>query len=472
MSRFCSLVPAVALATSLQMAVAASSAEPGEWKSAQERASSTSIVWLESSNENLGERAKLLTEFLKKSDLTADLIFNFGKSIGLLVEGNATATRPKLQEIFNAFVGDDKVKIFGNADSPVRPTVESNTVLHSFADCTESKLRYNEDDRLDWGVEYVWQKKPPDDYTGAHVAWVIDSGIGTGFPGELNVVKRKDCTQGDCRSDGQKTDRVGHATMIAGVIGARKGNSKGVIGVAPGAFLYSLRVVDDSTGQLNISSVVTALNWILGNATANDDGDNTTPSPGDVVNLSLGAAWSAASKSQKEVETALRVLADKGLKISIAAGNSDALGGLAYVQAITPARIGGYGPTASGGLIATVSAFDKRGWFWEFSAFGNYYDYYNNKNEHKERASLPDFSEPGVDILSLWPGPDLAICSGTSLSAAHLSGILLWGDVYASGKAAQFDRSAGKVDLGRVPKPGNPGDYVEGLLDPIGVKTP
>lgn len=461
---------------SLQLAVAASAAEPGngkepgEGRSAQERARSTSIVWLESSQADLGKRAAALTAFLNKGEVTATVIFNFEGSVGLLVEGNPTATRVRFQQIAKTISDDEKQNIFGGAAGFDNVAVDSNPILYSFAECADPQWRYDSQERRDWGVDWVWQNKAPDDYSTGRVAWVIDSGIGTGFHGELRVPSRLDCTQSGCPDDGQATDRIGHGTMIAGIIGARQGNKKGIVGVAPGANINSLRVVDESTGQLNLSSVVRALGWLLYNATGSDDGNAKTPSPGDVINLSLGAAWSPASKTQRDVEDFLRKLADMGFKISIAAGNSDTLGGLAYAQAISPARAGGYGPTAKGGLIVTVSAFDKNGEFWPASAFGNYYDYFD-QNQHKERMSLPNYSEPGMDVLSLWPGPGLAICSGTSLSAAHMSGILLWGDVYESGKV-KYDPSAGKLDLGRAPQPGNPNDYEDALLDPIGLKKP
>ena len=398
---------------------------------------STSIVWLENSDRHLAGDA--LTGFLQKNDLPATVIFTSEKYTAFLIERNTSVTRTRLEQIAET--------IFGAKASPSQFIVEPNGVLHSFANCTDPQLRYGSQERTDWGVNLVWQSKKPKDYSNGHVAWVVDSGVSKGLSEELNVDERLNCTESGCPDDGQKTDRVGHGTMIAGIIGAKSGNSKGLVGVAPGATINSLRVVNESTGELNLTSVLQALAWLLANATAGDDGKTNTPSPGDVINLSLGAAWLPISKSQEEIETALRQLADKGLKISIAAGNSDILGGLAYVHAISPARAGGYGPTAKKGLIATASAFDRDTNFWPLSAFGNFYDYFE-KDVHKQRPSLPSYAEPGAEILTLWPGPDLAICSGTSLAAAHLSGILLWGDVLSEGYGQ--DRSlSGKAEQAR-----------------------
>ena len=308
----------------------------------------------------------------------------------------------------------------------------------------------------------VWKSVAPQPYSGSGVAWIVDSGASNGLREELNVVGRKDCTQSGCPNDGDR-DRAGHGTMIAGVIGAI-GNSKGVIGVAPGVPINSLRVVSGSSGQFNLINLVYALSWLEGNATASNDNNNLTPSPGDVINISLGLPWSTTDANQDEFGGSLKRLADNRFKISIAAGNTDVLGDLGYVQAIFPAELGGYRATSGGGLIATASAMQRDESFWPLSAFGNF-----TAKGMDDSARVPDFVEPGADIVSLWPGPDLSRCSGTSLAAAFLSGILLWGAPTADGYA-QFDPSAGKTDLGFKPRPDKPDDYDPTLLDKIGIK--
>lgn len=460
-SLFCSVI----LAFLLQPATAAISQEITNGLSAQELANSTSIVWLKSSSrtpDELALGASLLAGTLEKNGVTTEPSFVFDHLVGFLVERNVSDSRNMVQGIvkdFSSMTGDEK-NVFNDPSKPVEITVEANSVLHSFASCLDPKLRYDAGEILDEGVKRVWKYATPTAYTGPSVAWIIDSGLGTGFAGELNIVDKLDCTQSGCPSDGQKSDSVGHGTMIAGIIGAMTGNSKGVVGVAPGVPINSLRVIDDSTGELNFSSVANALAWLNGNATTFIDGKNTTPSAGDIINISLGGPWSFSDANQEAIETALLSLASKGLKISIAAGNTDVLNELGYVQAIFPARMGAY-THDSGGLIATASAFGRvnnEDWFWQLSAFGNYTS--NGKN-------LPDYAEPGVDIISLWPDASLAQCSGTSLSAAHLSGILLWGPVDRDGYV-QYDRSAEKVGLDHKPSPGIPTDYEPTLLDPVG----
>ena len=65
---------------------------------------------------------------------------------------------------------------------------------------------------------------------------VIDTGIATGHP-DLNVVGGVNCSTGSSFNDGN-----GHGTHVAG-IAAAKDNGDGVVGVAPGARLWAVRVL-------------------------------------------------------------------------------------------------------------------------------------------------------------------------------------------------------------------------------------
>ena len=80
-------------------------------------------------------------------------------------------------------------------------------------------------------------------YTGSNVAWVIDSGIDLTHP-DLNVDSSRGFnafTSG--RDAGSANDGNGHGTHVAGTIAAIN-NSIGVIGVAPGATVIPVKVLD------------------------------------------------------------------------------------------------------------------------------------------------------------------------------------------------------------------------------------
>jgi subtilisin len=208
-------------------------------------------------------------------------------------------------------------------------------------------------------------------------AWIIDTGIEFDHP-DLNVdqARSKSFITGVASAD----DENGHGTHVAGIIGA-KNNTFGVLGVASGASLVSLRVLDkEGTGSL--SSIIQALGYV-----------NTNGAAGDVINMSLGED-SVSSILDKQVQNT----AARGIYIAIAAGNDK-----------EPAR--NFSPgRANGTNIFTVSAIDSLDNFANFSNYGN---------------DVVDYAVPGVRILSTYIGKKYAYMSGTSMAAPHIAGLLL-----------------------------------------------
>src|SRR5207344_2549618 len=74
-------------------------------------------------------------------------------------------------------------------------------------------------------------------------------------------------------------DDEGHGTHVAGIIGARD-NTADVIGVAPQATIYCVKVLD-SAGSGSDASVMSGLQWVL------DNHASVVPAI-KVVNMSLG----------------------------------------------------------------------------------------------------------------------------------------------------------------------------------------
>jgi len=208
-------------------------------------------------------------------------------------------------------------------------------------------------------------------------AWIIDSGIDYDHP-DLTVDKSRSRSfiSGIISAD----DSNGHGTHVAGIIGA-KNNTIGVLGVASGASLVALKVLDKD-GEGNLSYIVQAIGYI-----------NTNAAAGDVVNMSVGGESGSEILDQQVKNTAAR-----GIYFSIAAGNEGKLANLN-----SPAR-------ANGQNIYTVSAVDSLDNFASFSNYGN---------------DVVDFAAPGVRILSTWTDNRYAYASGTSMAAPHVAGLLL-----------------------------------------------
>lgn len=208
-------------------------------------------------------------------------------------------------------------------------------------------------------------------------AWIVDSGIDFDHP-DLNVdVVRSKSFLGSATS---ADDENGHGTHVAGIIGG-KNNTIGVLGVASGANLVSVRVLNKE-GNGTLSNTLQALAYVSANAKA-----------GDVVNMSFGEEGIS-----DVLDRQVRAIAAKGIFITIAAGNDSKAANL-----FSPGR-------ANGTNIYTVSAVDSLDNFAGFSNFGN---------------DAVDFAAPGVRVVSTYMGGGYARMSGTSQAAPHVAGLLL-----------------------------------------------
>jgi len=213
-------------------------------------------------------------------------------------------------------------------------------------------------------------------YTGGSKAWIIDTGIDLDHP-DLTV----DAASGRNFIATTKTpdDDNGHGTHCAGIVAA-KNNSIGVVGVAAGATVVPVKVLD-RRGSGAYSVIIAGVNYVAGAATS-----------GDAVNMSLGGG------AYDPIDLAVINMANKGLFVALAAGNESD-----YANNHSPAR-------ANDNTIWTISACDTADKFAYFSNFGN---------------PPIDFCAPGVSIKSTYKGGGYATMSGTSMAAPHACGVLL-----------------------------------------------
>lgn len=238
---------------------------------------------------------------------------------------------------------------------------------------------------IPWGITRVGGGQT---YTGNGVAFIIDSGIEASHP-DLNVDLSKGFnafTSG--RDSDLSADGNGHGTHVAGTVAAIN-NSIGVVGVAAGATVVPVKVLD-SRGSGAYSGVIAGVNHVAAVGTSND-----------VANMSLGGPVSQALD-----DAILAAASSSGVKFVLAAGNS-----AVDANNSSPARVNGTG-------IFTISAMDSNNRLASFSNFGN---------------PPVDFAAPGVGVNSTYKGGGYASLSGTSMASPHVAGILLWGSVRSDG---------------------------------------
>jgi serine protease AprX len=174
-----------------------------------------------------------------------------------------------------------------------------------------TRIRGNDDVTAEAiGADQVWAgvgELPALDGSGITIA-VIDSGIDQRHAALTGkVVAVHDFTGGD------GIDRFGHGTHVAGIIagaGVTTPDGKDYRGIAPGAKLVNLRVLDDA-GNGTVADVVEAIDWAIANR-----GRYKIR----VINLSLGAPVLQSYHDDpmcEAVERAVRA----GIVVVAAAGN-------------------------------------------------------------------------------------------------------------------------------------------------------
>ncbi len=242
---------------------------------------------------------------------------------------------------------------------------------------------------------------------------VLDTGVDTGHP-DLNVAGGHSCTKGRSYDD-----HYGHGTHAAGIIGALDDRT-GVVGVAPGARIYGVKVLDDDANGTT-RELLCGIEWVTSTRT-DDDPKNDI----DVANLSLGGVGTDDGNCGKSDNDILHQAVCKsvaaGVTYIVAAGNEheDAshLIPAAYDEVITVSALADSDGRSGGEGGSPSCRADEDDTLANFSNYG----------------SVVDITAPGLCIFSTVPkdaeisdGSGYGTLTGTSFAAPHVAGAAaLW----------------------------------------------
>ncbi len=276
------------------------------------------------------------------------------------------------------FVSEDRVVSIDAR--PSQPVIESQT--------------------LPTGINRINAENKTNKGAGVNVA-VIDTGIDTSHPDlSANIAGGKNCVPGTT----SYRDGNGHGTHVAGTIAALD-NGIGVVGVAPKAKLWAVRVLN-SSGSGTWSSVICGIDFVTSKAPKNGG-------PITVANMSLGGTGTGDNSCGKTNNDALHMAIcrsrDAGVTYVVAAGNSAADAGASVPSSYDDAVITVSALADSDGASGGTGGATSYGADDTFASFSNY-------------GAVVDLGAPGVNILSTWRGGGYATISGTSMASPHVAG--------------------------------------------------
>jgi subtilisin family serine protease len=199
---------------------------------------------------------------------------------------------------------------------------------------------------------------------------VIDTGIYLTHPDLAANIKGQ---YNAINSRKSANDDNGHGTHVAGIIAALN-NTIGVVGVAPDADLYAIKVLD-ARGSGTLANLIKGINYAISIDV-------------DVINMSLGFG-SATEAQLLPLHAVIIDAVEANITVVAAAGNDPA------IQTSLPGRY----PE-----VLSVAAIDKNYTLAYFNSTGKI-----------------DFTAPGVSIYSTYK-KSYATLSGTSMASPHVAG--------------------------------------------------
>jgi subtilisin family serine protease len=227
-------------------------------------------------------------------------------------------------------------------------------------------------------------------------------------------------------------------------------NTEGVVGIAPEAKLWAVRVLDNR-GSGSWSSVICGIDFVTSKAPANGG-------PITVANMSLGGTGSddgnCGLTNNDALHQAICRSVAAGVTYVVAAGNETDNAAkhvpAAYDEVITVSALSDSdGKSGGTGGAPSCRTSEKDDYFASFSNFG---------------ADV-DIAAPGVCVLSTWKGGGYNTISGTSMASPHVAGVAaLYIATHPGATPAQV-RDALIAAQEPGPIPGDPDTFKEGVVN-------
>jgi subtilisin len=269
--------------------------------------------------------------------------------------------------------------------------VQPDRVVHATAQTTPTGIN-----RADADLSPTARINGIDERVNVDVA-VIDTGIDLTHPDlNVNTAGAKNCSMFAISAN----DDNGHGSHVSGTIGALD-NTTGVVGVAPGARLWPVKVLNAAGAGLT-SEVVCGIDYVASRA-----------SQIEVANMSLGGSGSddgnCGNTNNDAEHRAICGAVAAGVTFVVAAGNdhvnSSGFTPAAYDEVITVSALADFNGLPGGGAASTCRS-DVDDTFANFSNYG---------------ADV-DIIAPGVCINSTYMMGGYSTLSGTSMASPHAAG--------------------------------------------------
>jgi thermitase len=240
-----------------------------------------------------------------------------------------------------------------------------------------------------WGLSKIDAPVAWDMTTGssAVIIAIVDTGIDLDKQDDFKCAGKLTAGWNFVANNNYPDDDHGHGTHVAGIAAACSNNSIGVAGVAWGARLMPVKVLD-SGGNGFYSDVANGIIYAVNNGAK-------------VVNLSLGG-----TSSDSTLASAVQYAHDHGALVAAAAGNC-AQDGYQCNYLYNPIMYPAAYPTVM--AVAATDSDDNWAWFSEYQPY-------------------VDVAAPGVNIYSTIREGGYGEMNGTSMATPFVSGLaaLLW----------------------------------------------